>query len=122
MPRHFRLLALVVLLAACGSQLGQPDAALLGQWNAADLYGGETWTFRDDGTFRAEGGSQKSLAAAGGLARSGKWGVKDGLLALDFTTLAAREKPTYAWKIEAGRLLLSTPGNSAPSIILDRAK
>lgn len=122
MPRHLLLLALTLLLTACGSPLGQPDAALLGQWKAADIYGGETWTFRDDGTFSAEGSSQKSLAGSGALSRSGKWGVKDGVLALDFTTLAAREKPTYAWKIEAGRLLLSTPGNSAPSIILDRTK
>ena len=123
MPRHLLLLVLALLLVACGSKLGQPDATLVGHWKAADIYGGETWTFRDDGTFSAEGGSPKG--SAGGVAnlpRSGKWGVKDGLLSLDFTTLAAREKPTYAWKIEAGRLLLSKPGNSAPSIILDRTK
>ena len=122
MPRHLLPLVLALLLAACGSQLGQPDATLVGHWKAADIYGGETWTFRGDGTFSAEGSPQKSLTGSGGHARSGRWGVKDGVLALDFTTLAAREKPAYAWKIEAGRLLLSTPGNSAPSIILDRAK
>jgi len=122
MPRHLFLLALALLLTACGSRLGLADAALVGQWQASETSGGETWTFRDDGTFTAEGSPQKSLAGSGSHARSGRWGVKDDVLALDFTTLAAREKPAYAWKIEAGRLLLSKPGNTAPSLILDRTK
>jgi len=122
MHRLLLVLFFALLLAACGSKLGSADAALLGSWKAADTYGGETWTFRGDGTFSTAGGAPKNLSASGTLARQGRWGVKDGLLTLDYTTLATREKPTYVWKIEAGRLLLSTPGNTAPSIILDRTK
>ncbi len=120
MLRHLLLLSLALLITACGSHLGQPHDALLGQWKATDTYGGDTWTFRKDGTFTAEGGAPKGTIA--NPPRTGRWGVKDEVIALDFTTLSARENPTYGWKIEDNRLLLSTPGNTAPSIILFRPK
>lgn len=113
-----------LFFSACGSKLGAPNPSLVGQWKAVDQHGGDTWVFRPDGTFAAQGGATRSLAGAGSmvakLPREGHWGEKGGLLSLDYTTLAAREKPVFAWKLEGGRLLLAVPGQEQPSVVLDR--
>lgn len=114
-----------LLFTACGSKLGKPNPEIVGQWQASNNYGGETWTFRDDGTFTSEGGRQKNAAGAGAvlptLPRTGKWGEKEGVVLLEFTTLSSREKPAYQWKREGARLILNKPGDSAPAYVLDRA-
>jgi hypothetical protein len=124
--RHLLLLLIAALsLTACGSKLGQPHGDILGQWKAPDTYGGDTWIFRDNGTFTAEGGRQKGAAGSGAvmqnLPRSGKWGVKDGAIHLDYATLSTHERPVYRWQREGPRLTFTKPGDSAPAIVLDRA-
>lgn len=120
-PRNGLILTLVVL---AGCLDGKPNDALVGKWKTSEVYGGDTWQFKSDGSFSIQGGQRKSFddpaKLVPNLPRSGTWAEKVGALTLKYDSQTEPKVVEYRWKKSDHRLHLTEAGHEAPAVILER--